>query len=170
MKKGNEWTEFNLTEMTFVHHQVLCYRAITFDLFSMLSFYLSMLHCTATTTIISCLSGNALNKTQVSCARIWLFWRALTYIYFISYSLGIYVGGLCWSYFVTDTRTGVKLCWGHPNPFALSNPARPLVVCPFLCLCLRFQASPPICVLLILLAVARAPVVNKFEWQRWSWW
>ena len=156
--------------MTFVHHQELCYRAITFDLFSLLSLYLSMLHCNNNYHIM--FVRQWLYKTQVSCARIWLLCWTLTWIYFISYSLGIYVGGLCWSksYFVTDTRTGVKLCWGHPNPFALSNQARPLVVCPFLCLCLRFQASPPICVLLILLAVARAPVVNKFEWQRWSWW
>ena len=110
--------------------------AITFDLFSLISFTLSMLHCNNNYHIM--FVRQWLYWTQVSCTRIWLFCGALTYIYFISYSLGIYVGGLCWSksYFVTDTRTGVKLCWGHPNPFALSNPARPLLF-----LCLHFKPS-----------------------------
>ena len=137
---------------------------------------LSLFLCsTATTTIIPCLSGNDCTKhkclaqgfdysvepwpTFTSSATVWAFTLEGSVnpnpIFFQIHAQE-------WNY--ENCVEGIQI----PSPFQMQpalfcfcvctlNP-----VCPFLCLCLRFQASPPFCVLLILLAVAKAPVVNKF--------
>ena len=152
--------------MTFVHHQELCYRAITFDLFSLLSFFHSMLHCNNNYYIMfvrqcnDCTKHKCLTQgfdysrepwpTFTSSATVWVF-------------ILFQILAQEWNYI--NCVQGIEI---PPSPFQIQPTLFCFcvwalnLVCPFLCLCLRFEASPPFCVLLILLAVARAPVVNKF--------